>query len=49
MAKTKEIYLSDYTPPDCLVDRVALDVDIRDDHARVTSRLEISPQSEKQK
>ncbi|HLU77290.1 MAG TPA: aminopeptidase N, partial [Burkholderiales bacterium] len=33
------IYLKDYTPPAFLIDRVDLDIDIRDDHARVTATL----------
>jgi aminopeptidase N len=51
MSKHKEIYLKDYTPPDFLVDRVVLDVDIRDDHARVTAGLEIrrNPKSKNRK
>ncbi len=39
--KTTTIYLKDYAPPAFLVDRVALDVDIRDDDALVIARLEI--------
>ncbi len=37
----KEIYLSDYKVPDFLIDRVVLDFDIREDHARVTSKLDV--------
>ena len=51
MASTKETYLADYTPPAFLVDKVALDVDIRADHARVTSRLVLrrNPKSKNKK
>ncbi|MDE1901169.1 MAG: aminopeptidase N [Alphaproteobacteria bacterium] len=38
----KEIRLADYQAPAFLVKTVDLDVDIRDDHARVTSRLKIA-------
>jgi aminopeptidase N len=46
---TKETLLSDYIVPDFLVDDVTLDIDIRDDHARVTSLLEVrrNPKSKK--
>src|SRR5919201_4378246 len=37
----KTIYLKDYTPPAFRVDSVDLDVDIRDDHALVRSRLAV--------
>jgi len=37
----RTIHLKDYTPPAFLVDRVALDVDLRDDHAIVTATLEM--------
>jgi len=36
-----EILLADYAPPEFLVDRVTLDIDIQPDHARVSSRLEL--------
>jgi aminopeptidase N len=51
MAKTTEVFLSNYTPPDFLVDRVDLDVDIRADHARVMARLDIrrNPKSKNKK
>ncbi|MGE3623513.1 MAG: aminopeptidase N [Bdellovibrionales bacterium] len=39
MAKNKEIYLKDYTPPAFLVDRVRLDVDIGAPDACVTAQL----------
>src|SRR4051812_47713994 len=35
----KTIHLKDYTPPAFSVETVDLDVDIRDDHAMVRSRL----------
>ena len=35
-------YLKDYTPPSFLIETVALDIDIRDDHTIVTSRLGVS-------
>jgi aminopeptidase N len=46
---TKEVFLSDYTVPDFLVDDVTLDIDIRDDHARVTTLIELhrNPKSKK--
>jgi len=37
----KTIYLKDYTPPAFRVETVELDVDIRDDHALVTARLQL--------
>ena len=37
----KTIYLKDYTPPAFRVERVDLDIDIRDDHALVRARLDI--------
>src|SRR5919206_2624393 len=37
----KTIYLKDYTPPAFRVDDVALDVDIRDDHALVRAKLAV--------
>jgi aminopeptidase N len=37
----KTIFLKDYTPPAFLVDRVDLDVDLRDDHALVKATLAI--------
>ena len=51
MPKIKETLLSDYTVPDFLVAEVALDVDISNDHARVTSRMELrrNPKSKTQK
>jgi len=41
MPQPKEVYLKDYIPPDYLIDNVALDVDMRSDHARVTAKLVI--------
>ena len=41
MASATEAYLSDYTPPDFLVDAVALDIDIRRGRTTVTSRLDL--------
>ena len=38
----KTIYLKDYTPPAFLISAIALDVDIRDDHALVRARLELA-------
>ena len=38
----KTIYLKDYTPPAFLISSIALDVDIRDDHALVRANLEIA-------
>ncbi len=39
--QTKAIHLTDYTPPAFRVGSIELDVDIRDDHAVVTAKLEI--------
>jgi aminopeptidase N len=39
--QAKAIHLKDYSPPAFRVDRVDLDVDIRDDHALVTARLQV--------
>ena len=46
-----EIFLKDYTPPDFLVDRVTLDIDIRADHAKVSASLHLrrNPASKKRK
>jgi aminopeptidase N len=41
MTHPTQTLLSAYTPPDFLIDHVTLDVDIRADHARVSSRMEI--------
>ncbi len=41
MSEAQEILLSNYTVPDFLVDRVDLDVDIRAEHTRVTSKMKI--------
>jgi len=51
MLAKKEIYLADYAPPDFLIGHVALDVDIRADHARVTAKLELrrNPHSKNKK
>ena len=38
----KTIHLKDYTPPAFLIDAVDLDVDIRDDHALVRARSQVS-------
>ncbi|MBV8548956.1 MAG: aminopeptidase N [Alphaproteobacteria bacterium] len=38
MSKLIEKRLADYTPPDFLIDQAVVDIDIRDDHARVTAR-----------
>jgi aminopeptidase N len=38
----KTIYLKDYTPPAFLISTVALDVDIRDDHALVRATLALA-------
>ncbi|HKO87652.1 MAG TPA: aminopeptidase N, partial [Burkholderiales bacterium] len=35
------IYLKDYKPPAFLIDQVALDIDVRDDHTRVRSTLSL--------
>src|SRR5512134_1385487 len=37
----KTIHLKDYTPPAFLVTHVELDVDIREDHARVRAKLQV--------
>ena len=37
----KTIYLKDYTPPAFRVETIELDVDIRDDHALVSAKLEL--------
>ena len=37
----RTIHLKDYTPPAFLISDVELDVDIREDHARVTARLQV--------
>jgi aminopeptidase N len=37
----KTIHLKDYTPPAFLICDVELDVDIREDHARVTAKLQV--------
>ncbi len=51
MPKAKETFLANYAPPDFLVRNVTLDIDIRPDHARVTSRLEVrrNPKSKNKK
>ncbi len=51
MPKIKETLLSDYTVPEFLVAKVALDIDIRADHARVTSRMDLrrNPKSKNKK
>jgi aminopeptidase N len=51
MPAAKETLLADYAPPDFLARRVTLDVDIRADHARVTSRLNLrrNPKSKNRK
>jgi aminopeptidase N len=36
------VYLSHYTPPPFLVETIALDVDLRDDHAVVSARLTLA-------
>ena len=38
----KTIYLKDYTPPAFLISTIALDVDIRDDHALVRATLALA-------
>ena len=38
----KTIYLKDYTPPPFLISTIALDVDIRDDHALVRATLALA-------
>src|SRR5450755_4234583 len=40
-APAKEILLSDYAPPDFLVTRVAVDIDIKPGRAQVCSHLEV--------
>ena len=40
--QTKAIHLTDYAPPAFRVGTVELDFDIREDHALVTARLEIT-------
>jgi aminopeptidase N len=40
-SKTVDIRLKDYKPPVFLINRVALDVDIRDDQAHITSRMDV--------
>ena len=49
MKKPVDVFLSDYTVPDFLIDHVDLDIDIRGDHARVTSSLKLhrNPASKK--
>jgi len=37
----KAIHLKDYAPPAFRVDSVDLDVDLRDDHARVRAKLQV--------
>src|SRR5437879_5091111 len=37
----KAIHLKDYSPPEFRIDSVDLDVDLRDDHARVRAKLEV--------
>jgi len=37
----KTIHLKDYAPPEFLIPHIELDVDIRDDHALVTARLQV--------
>ena len=51
MSEAKEIFLSDYTVPDFLIDNVKLDVDVHADHTRVTSKLELrrNPKSKNSK
>ena len=39
--QARTIHLKDYTPPAFKVDTVELDVDIREDHARVSARLAV--------
>src|SRR5688572_27016070 len=39
--QAKAIHLKDYTPPAFRIDTVELDVDIRDDHARVSAKLAV--------
>ncbi|MDE2030603.1 MAG: aminopeptidase N, partial [Alphaproteobacteria bacterium] len=40
-SKSPEILLKDYKPPAFLIDRTALDIDIREDHAKVTGKLDL--------
>ena len=40
-ADVKTTHLTDYTPPDFLVDHVQLDVDLRDGQTRVTSTMQL--------
>jgi len=40
MPKSKEIFLKDYKAPAFLMGRVAMDIDIQKDHAKVTTRME---------
>ncbi len=49
MSDSKEIFLANYTPPDFLVGRVAMDINIQPDHARVQTRIEVrrNPKSKK--
>jgi aminopeptidase N len=37
----RTIFLKDYTPPPFLISTVDLDIDLRDEHARVRSRLDV--------
>src|SRR5256885_16967717 len=37
----RAIHLKDYSPPEFRIDSVDLDVDLRDDHARVRARLQV--------
>src|SRR5438309_4392171 len=37
----KAIHLKDYSPPEFRIDSVDLDVDLRDDHARVRAKLQV--------
>lgn len=39
--KNIEVRLADYTVPSFLIDRTRLDIDIREDHAKVSSRLDV--------
>ena len=51
MSESKTVRLADYTVPDFLIDKVKLDIDIRDDHTRVSSHLNIrrNPKSKNRK
>lgn len=40
-SRNSEVRLADYKVPDFLIDHVELDIDIRDDHAKVTSQLKV--------